>query len=248
MYLPTASRYLEEYVESSECVHVSMKQQRQLATNSERTLMGCAVEGGSAHPISVLELTKNEVDESSIYFTNVQLYGQPIFLSVHAGFCWQYGSSSNILQSLSQLVLSTSQEAFAVGPRNENLSWQRENTFNWDSGNKGTFISGINLVHSVQRIVYSTWCRQLCVAVCMYTLQCLLALESASNGSCIFKKVTSRTGIVSYNIHISIFFGCFIVATTARRVRTVPLPPGQMGRNTGKIQGIFFKKKQPFLK
>ena len=30
--------------------------------------MGCAdpIEGGSAHPISVLELTKNEVDESLI--------------------------------------------------------------------------------------------------------------------------------------------------------------------------------------
>ena len=64
----------EECVAPLERAHVSIKQQRQLAADSERTLMECAdppSKGGSVHPISVLELTKNEADESSIFRMNV---------------------------------------------------------------------------------------------------------------------------------------------------------------------------------
>ena len=62
-----------QYYESLECAHVSIKWQGKLATDPERTLMGCAglpphliYLGGSAHPGSVLELTKNEVDGESV--------------------------------------------------------------------------------------------------------------------------------------------------------------------------------------
>ena len=51
------------YDESSECAHVSINEEACYRT--ERTLMGCTdppiIEGGSVHPISVLEFTKNEV-------------------------------------------------------------------------------------------------------------------------------------------------------------------------------------------
>ena len=50
------------YDESSECAHVSINEV--VCYRTERTLMGCAelpLLRGSVHPISVLELTNNEV-------------------------------------------------------------------------------------------------------------------------------------------------------------------------------------------
>ena len=61
-----ACHYDEHYDESSECAHVSINEVP--CCRTERTLMGCAdpLEGRkSAHPISILELTENEVVEGS---------------------------------------------------------------------------------------------------------------------------------------------------------------------------------------
>jgi len=64
--------YLHHYDESSE--YATARQHKVAGYRLERILMGCAdppskgvgVLGGSAHPISVLELEKNEVDGGSL--------------------------------------------------------------------------------------------------------------------------------------------------------------------------------------